>query len=138
MKNSHSEYNFQVTVTDYIRWQYPSIIFRSDLGGIKFNIGQAVKIKKIQGTKAFPDLFVLYPVSKFHGLFLELKIRREEIYRQDGIIRKNDHIREQLIMIQKLNQFGYAADFACSFEDAKRIIDLYIQKGQFRCSVSAK
>lgn len=75
-----------------MRHQYPAIIFRFDYGaGLKLTMGQAVKQKKMQSGRAYPDLFIAKPKSEipvlkheeigravelkriYHGLFLELK-----------------------------------------------------------------
>lgn len=90
IKKFDSEENLQVMVADYLRLQYPNILFHSDFGsGIKLTIGQAAKQKRQNGgRRAWPDMFIArhkmlpvaneyapngYDVRCFGGLFLELK-----------------------------------------------------------------
>lgn len=56
-----------------LRWLYPDIEFFAIPNGGKRNQGEAVKLK-LEGVEAgAPDLFIVEPVGKFHGLFIELK-----------------------------------------------------------------
>lgn len=65
------EANVHYQVAQYLKHQYPQIIFRTDFAaGIKMTMGQAVKHKGLQSGKAYPDLFIAQPVridSIFHG-----------------------------------------------------------------------
>ena len=125
MKNRKEE-SLQIAVARYLRLQYPNIIFRSDTAaGIKLTMGQAVKNRAMQSGRGFPDMFIAYPNNGYHGLFLELKKDRKEVYLQDGSISRNKHIQEQLSILNKLREVGYMAEFACGFDEAKSIIDNY-------------
>lgn len=49
-------------VCQYLRMQYPDVIFRTDFAaGVKMTMGQAVRHKKLQSGKAYPDLFIAEP-----------------------------------------------------------------------------
>lgn len=137
-----TELELQAQVADYIRLKYPSVIFHSDFGsGIKLTMGQAVKQKRLQGgRRAWPDLFIAEPreirltphfkpdkrVTRYAGLFLELKREGIRIYKRNGELVANDHIREQVKVIQELRERGYAACFAIGFDEAKKIINEYL------------
>lgn len=115
-------------VVDYLKYQYPKIIFRTDFAaGIKMTIGQAVKHRKIQKCKAWPDLFICAPRGGYYGLFIELKKSFDEIYLKSGQYKKDEHIMQQLKIIEQLNGLGYAAVFGCGFEHTKDIIDNYLK-----------
>ena len=58
------------------------------------------------------------------GLFIELKA--VEIYKKDGSLRANDHIREQADVLEALEKRGYVARFAVGFDQARSIIDAYM------------
>ena len=120
------EENLQIAVCNYLRAQYPKVLFNSDLSGIKLTMGQAVKAKKLRSSKGFPDLVIYEPRGNYHALFLELKREGEKITNKKGEL-KTDHLREQEEIIQKLNLKGYLACFAIGFDEAKRIIDLYLK-----------
>ncbi|HRQ17749.1 MAG TPA: hypothetical protein PL085_11780 [Agriterribacter sp.] len=126
MKRRNNEETLQQSVVRYITLQYPDVIVRSDLSGIKLTIGQAVKVKKLQSSRAFPDVFIAEPKNGYSGLFLELKKSFDEVYKKDGELRNVEHIQEQADMLHRLNCKGYCAMFATGFDDAKNIIDKYL------------
>lgn len=83
------ESDLQVQVADYLRLQYPDVLFHSDFGsGIKLTMGQAAKQKRQNGgRRAWPDMFIAEPLGyvgerypdsaagqmETAGLFLEFK-----------------------------------------------------------------
>lgn len=90
IKKFNSEENLQIQVADYLRLQYPNVLFHSDYGsGVNLTISQAVIQKRLNGgRRAWPDMFIArhkmlpvaneyapngYDVRCFGGLFLELK-----------------------------------------------------------------
>lgn len=89
-----SEAKLQQAVCKYIRHKYPSVIFRSDLGGIKLTMGQAVKVKATQYSRAYPDIFIAQPIGEFSGMYLELKKQGERVRLKDGSLSKDKHIQE--------------------------------------------
>ena len=142
-----SEADLQVQVADYLRLQYPSVMFHSDFGsGIKLTMGQAIKQKRQNGgRRAWPDMFIAegivvddergqfykgsyYPLKHVYlGLFIELKKAGTRIYKKDGTLVADQHIREQFDILEQLRKRGYMAEFACGFDEAKRIIDKYLR-----------
>ena len=104
------ESDLQVQVADYLRLQYPDVMFHSDFGsGAKLTPGQAVKQKRQNGgRRAWPDMVIAepkihwelqeegklfeadqvvigndgrtYAIKNYHGLYLELKKEGEKIY----------------------------------------------------------
>ena len=115
-------------VCEYIRYQYPTAIFNSDLSGsTKLTIGQAVQIKHLRSSKGFPDIVIYEPKGEYHGLFLELKVEGTKLLKKDGITYISDHIDEQNKMIMQLSMRGYFADFVIGFDQAKSRIDWYMR-----------
>lgn len=127
-----SELELQAQVADYIRLQYPDVIFHSDFGsGIKLTMGQAIKQKRLNGgRRAWPDMLLAEPKSGYHALFIELKREGVRIFKQDGKLVSDEHIREQFDMLADLRQRGYAAEFGIGFEGTKKLIDDYM-KGKY-------
>lgn len=99
IKKYNSEENLQIQVADYLRLQYPNVIFRSDYGsGAKLTIRQAIIQKRLNGgRRAWPDMFVAchkmlpvaneytpsgYDVRCFGGLFIEVKKDGTKLKRQ--------------------------------------------------------
>lgn len=114
-------------VCDFLRYQYPDVIFRTDFAaGIKMTVGQATKHKRMQGGRAYPDLFIAQPRHEYHGLFLELKREGASPYLKDGELSINKHIREQAETLDRLEALGYRARFAVGFEQATEIIKRYL------------
>lgn len=132
--NGKHEENLQRQVCQYLRLQYPDVIFRSDYAsGLHLTMHQAATHKSLQSSRSWPDLFVYEPrVVKgiqYAGLTLELKrdgttivIKRGP---EKGKLTANPHIREQYFMLKELKKRGYYANFAVGFDDAKSIIDWY-------------
>ena len=145
-----TELELQAQVADYIRLRYPSVIFHSDFGsGIKLTMGQAIKQKRLNGgRRAWPDMFLAEPMARkidlskdspfdkatklvmYAGLFIELKREGTRIFKKDGKLVADEHIREQFDMLHDLRARGYAAEFAIGFEGAKKLIDDYM-KGRY-------
>lgn len=128
--NKKHEEILQIQVATYMKWKHPDIIFRSDFAaGCRLTMGQAVRNKKMQWGRAYPDFFICKPVGISCGLFLEFKKSRDEIYKKDGSYLKNEHVQEQLIMMQRLIAAGYHCAFACGFDEAIKIIENYLNGG---------
>ena len=121
-------------VCDFIRYQYPDVIFNTDLSGAtKLTMNQAVAMKRLRSGRGFPDIAIYEPRGKFHGLFLELKkegtsLMKKKIVDDCGDIAwASDHLKEQNEMMERLRSRGYAAEFAIGFEQARKIIDQYLK-----------
>jgi hypothetical protein len=126
MKRKKQEENVHVAIATYIRTQYPNVIFTSESSGIRVPMGVAVMMKKQRSTHKQPDMIVLQPKGLFHGLILEIKKDRAEIYLKDGSLSKSKHVQEQYATLLMLRDLGYCAIFVCGFEDAKKTIDSYM------------
>ena len=130
------EHDIYKMIADYLRYQYPTVIYRFDLAAdMKLTKNQARKHKRIQRYRGYPDLFIAEPVPRgfpnvYHGLYLEIKKDGVRIFKQDGKLVADEHIREQFDMLADLRQRGYAAEFAIGFEGAKKLIDDYM-KGRY-------
>lgn len=136
-----SETELQIAVADYLRLQYPNVLFHSDYGsGVKLTPRQAV-IQKRQngGRRAWPDIGIMQAkcywgssadgrsatLKHNHGLFLELKKDGTRLKKKNGEW-ATEHIAEQAKILEGLRQRGYCAEFAVGFEEAKSIIDGYL------------
>lgn len=120
------EYYIQCRIADYLRDVYPDVVFRSDLGGVKLTMGQAVKVKRLQAGRAFPDMFVAASRHGRHGLFGEIKVDADEVYTKKGELRQDAHTQKQAEMLARLRGQGYEADFWLGLDDAKAKIDRYL------------
>lgn len=124
---NNAESATQTMVADYLRLRYPSVIFHSDsAAGIKLTMGQAVRVRRMQSGRAFPDLFVCEPRGGYHGLFIELKREGTRVYLRDGSLTADPHIREQAAVLGELRKRGYKAEFGIGFQACRDIIDGYL------------
>ncbi len=123
-----SEKRLQVAVCDYLKIQYPRIIFSCDLSsGMKLSIGQAVQAQRMRSSRGLPDIMIFYPNHGYHGLFIELKTTSP--FLKDGITLKSDvHLTEQKAILDQLTALNYRAKFGVGFDHCKEIIDLYLLK----------
>lgn len=77
-------------------------------------------LKRLGMRKGVSDIFIPYPTSSYHGLWIELK--REKKYRIE---------KEQKEWIDKMNELGYYATFAFGWIEAKNIIEFYLVGKRF-------
>lgn len=123
-------------VAEYLRLQYPRIIFRTDFSaGARMSWGLIKKHNAVQGKRGFPDIFIAEPAPKkdgsgiWSGLFLELKREGTKIFLKDGTTFAKEHFKEQYEMLEELQDKNFYAVFSFGFSQSKRIIDAYL-KGQ--------
>ena len=125
------ESDLQVMVADYLKLQYPDVLFHSDFGsGVKLTVGQAMKQKRQNGgRRAWPDMFIAEPMDVagriYNGLFIELKKGGTRLKKKNGEW-ASEHITEQADVLERLEFRGYKALFAVGFDEAKEIIDKYL------------
>jgi len=122
-----TEYQIQVAIKQYLDLEYPNILVHMDLSGVRMPIGLAAKMAKLN-NRAWPDIFIAEPKGRYHGLFIELKRYRTDLFTKSGHFRKTQHIQEQREVIRLLSQRGYFACFACGFTQAVWIIADYLDK----------
>lgn len=124
-----SEKSEHIAICNYIKLQYPDVIFFSDASGLYTkNWGQKLEIKAKRSHGKLPDLFIAQPKGDYCcGLFLEIKKSGTKLFKRDKTFTK-EHYQEQYDMLLKLREKGYCADFAIGFEGAKEIIDNYLKK----------
>jgi hypothetical protein len=121
-----SEKSLHKSVCDYIRLQYPKVLFNSDMSGIRLTIGQATQAKRLRSNQGFPDIVIYEARCGWNALFIELKRDGERIYKKDGSP-ATPHIAEQAECLKMLRERGYEAQFAIGFDQAREIIDQYLE-----------
>lgn len=124
-----SEKSEHIAICNYIKLQYPNVIFFSDASGLYTkNWGQKLEIKAKRSHGKLPDLFIAEPRGDYYaGLFLEIKKSGTMLYKRDKTFAK-EHYQEQSDMLLKLQEKGYCAMFVIGFDEAKRKIDFYLNK----------
>lgn len=143
-KKAKHEEALQIRVCNYLRKEYPSVIFRSDYAsGLKLTKYQAKTHRKMQSGRSWPDLFIYHPVTHkkqdgsethYRGCAIELKIKGTTIQLKigpnKGKLTTNPHIREQAAMLRELNRVGYYANFSAGYDETVKLIDWYMQRPQ--------
>lgn len=115
-------------ICSYLKANYPDVIFISDASGLRLPIAQATRWSRLKSHRGIPDLIILEPRRASHGLCIELKRTGEKVVKKDGTP-KNPHIAEQLQILDKLYEKGYAITMAIGFENARDIINEYLGDG---------
>lgn len=137
----HNESKLSEQVAEYLKLH--KIIYRFDAGAdIKLTMPQAIRMKKLQmSQRGYPDLFLAEPIGKYHGLYIELKKDRSEVFKLNGEYKKKriaikrgskvigwyDHIQEQLKCQQMLRDKGYCVVFGFGLKDTIEKIAKYTQ-----------
>lgn len=116
----------QLALCDYIRLQYPKIIFNSDHSGIRVGKGLANKVKRLHSENGIPDLSIDEPRGGWFGLKIEMKATGNSPFRKNGMLKDNDHLRTQWKMLMRLSNKGYLAGFCTGFDQAKELVDWYM------------
>jgi hypothetical protein len=111
------EAGVQKSVIDYIKYQYPHVLYCASAGGVRTSMKQAIKMKATGYVKGVPDLQIFEPVGNYHGLLIEIKDLK-------GVVSK-----EQKQWIKDLNDRGYYATYCKGVESTIKVIDDYF-KGQ--------
>ena len=123
----HPEYQLQKAVCQYLELNHPKVLFMSDtIASVKLTKPQAGRNKAIQknGFKC-PDLLILEPIGRCHGLFIELKIVSP--FKKNGDLKKSEHLEGQQKTITNLNDRGYFACFATGLNETIGIIESYLK-----------
>ena len=94
--------------------------------GVSVRHGRDKAKKANGGRRAWPDLFIAAPTWEYHGLFIEIKKNRLEVYGKRGKMRTSAHISEQNEKLESLREKGYAAEFGMGLGHCIEIIDNYL------------
>lgn len=121
----NKEYTTCKAISDYLRLQYPHVLYHWDLTGLNLSMVQASMAKQIQHGKGWPDLFIAESRGGYHGLFLEIKPEGAVVFKKNGDY-KTPHLEAQALKISQLAARGYAANFVIGFTEAKYAIDGYL------------
>lgn len=126
MSKAQPEYALQKQIATYLCYQHPNALFLSDVrAALKLSITQAVRSRDIQKPGfACPDMMIFAARCGYHGLFLELKA--ESPYKKDGTLYAGEHLANQERARLALLKRGYLSVFVWNFDDAKRLIDDYL------------
>ena len=123
------EDDLHIGICTYLKLQYPEIVFTSEssgqyLGNSKIHKFRAWIMSQKRSHGKLADLWIMEPNRFCHGLFLEIKTKSP--YLKNGEYSQIEHIQKQLQILKKLQSKGYFACFVWSFDEAKTVIDTYM------------
>ena len=122
------EESLQIAVSKFIKLQYPKVVFSAESSGIRLPNGLAVKAKAQRSTHTLPDMWILEPKGLYHGLIIELKKSREDLYLKDNVtFNGSKHVQDQLKTLNLLGLKGYRAIFCCGLDEAIDAINIYMK-----------
>lgn len=113
MLTEHAE---QQLLTEWLTLK--KILFYAIPNGGSRHFLEAINLKKTGVKAGVPDICVPVARGTFHGLYIELKRKRN--YKVSPYQKK---------WLEILNENGYCAKVAYGFEDAKSIIETYFKEG---------
>lgn len=115
-------------ICEYIKMQYPSVYFHTDLAGQWVPKSQLRTIKRQKGQPGYPDLVIYEPRGQYTAFFLEIK--KTTPFLNDGLtLKKNEHLLNQSNWHKRLQKCGMVGGFVVGFDQAKFLIDRYLKHG---------
>jgi len=112
-----TEHAEQVATVNWFRLQHKQFakcLWAIPNGGVR-HIGTAVKLKAEGGMAGVSDLFLMMPAAKYHGLFIEMKVKGGKLSSS-----QKEFIANAILM-------GYRAVVCYGFDEAKQAINEYLQ-----------
>lgn len=110
-QNEHKE---QKALIQWFRMAHPKLIMFAIPNGGARNIVTAVKLKDEGVLAGVADLFLMKPIGKYHGLFIEMKAAKGKVSDQ------------QAYFIEQANLNGYKAIVCFGFDEAHVAITNYL------------
>lgn len=115
------------SIVRYIKSQYPDSIFKIDyFAGLRLPIWLAKLLKELSCGRGWPDLTIFEPRGEYKGAVLELKETNAEIYKKDGSLKTDKHLKEQKAMLDRFAERGWYSTFVVGTERAIEIINEYL------------
>ena len=114
---AQNELKVQIAVVNWLRSNFPEILYCASAGGMRTSLSVAKKMKASGYVKGFPDLGIFHPTMKHHGMFIELKADK-----------KGYASKEQKEWIEMLNRRGYYAVVCKGFDAAIEEITEYLNE----------
>lgn len=120
-----SEKEIHVNICEYLRLQYPELLFTSDAGGLRVSMGVIMEVKRKSCNYKIPDLLIFQRNSQYNGCFIEIKRSKDDLYLKSGKL-KNDHVKAQEQCLFMLREQGYYAEFGVGYNDTIQQIETYL------------
>tara|TARA_R110000737_G_scaffold154707_1_gene183768 strand:- start:1526 stop:1879 length:354 start_codon:yes stop_codon:yes gene_type:complete len=112
---AQNELMVQIAVVNWLKYNFPNMLYCASAGGMRTSLSVAKKMKASGYVKGMPDLQIMHPTKKHHGMFIELKANK-----------KCYASKEQKEWIVNLNERGYYAVVCKGFDESIEQITNYI------------
>lgn len=130
---NHHEDAEQYIVAEFIRRQYPKVLFTISPVSMISGMRRAIRAKRLGYGVGTPDMMIFHPAGHYHGLFIEMKRPPEKYIGRDG----KEHLRykgapsqEQKNWNADLNGLGYQAWICYGAKEAIECIRGYMGLGE--------
>jgi len=125
-RKKNPEYDIQARYVEDMAKLYPDVMVFSDTAAhIKKTMIQQKRANRLSTGVKWPDVFVAQPSGAYSGLYLEFKA--ESPFKQDGTLKKNEHVEAQAKCLEMLMKRGYLATFVWTVEDALSLTKRYLE-----------
>jgi hypothetical protein len=105
-----------ICTVNHIRTTWPAALFTISPSGMKLPKSVAMKFSAMGYRAGTPDILILEPKGKYHGLLVEMKIQK------GGKVSP-----EQTRFIEEAQARGYYAVVCCGAQIAIHVIDAYME-----------
>ena len=120
------EFREHKKVCDYLRINYPTVFFFSDIAGENLSFTARRKVYSLRSSDGVPDLFIFKRNKNWSSLILEVKDINTEIVKMDGDW-VNDHVSKQAKVLEYLIDEKFFACFVIGHKAAIDIIEKYMR-----------
>jgi hypothetical protein len=111
----------------WMKMQYPNIVFRSGMEGFHLSEQDAQFATIINSHTGFPDLLIFERRGPSVGLAIELKKEGAPLYKKDRTtLRKSEHLERQASVLALLAERGWSTCFAQGWDEAVQTIKDYL------------
>ena len=126
--NRQTEYNLSLKISSYLKYQHPNLIFKFSNDDGNLTMMQAVRRKKVNPFSGFTDFQLFKSSGGYIGLLVELKKDKAQVYKKNGEYKKNEHLRKQVEMHEKLRKEGYNVHFCWDLKGFISILNEYLEE----------
>ena len=110
-----SEHDLQVACVTWFKYQYHNYLIWATPNGGQRNVAVAAKLKAEGALAGVPDLFIPHSRGMYHGLFIEMKIG------------KNQPTANQRKVMSKLIDNGYKCEVCYTLEGFIEVVNDYLK-----------
>lgn len=110
-----TEDNLQIQVANYLRMQYPKVLWCHTPNGGSRNAIEGAKLKRMGVRAGMPDIMVYEDRHPFNGLAIELKVG------------KNKPTENQVFVLNELTRNRWQTAVCYSIDEAIKEIDKYLK-----------